>query len=288
MGKMPKAANGDPKVSCTAMVRRCCKGLFLIPLVFVGGCLTTGPTNPSFAVTTDEARKMLREMSDHPRRLERPLLIISNYMDGGRHAANLKHVFHDCTGDRRIITVVTGFPRTLEECRAKAIEAVETTYSSSDPDGTAEVDVIGVSLGGLTARFAAAPSEDGASGRRLRVARMFTIASPHCGAVIAKNYLGRSQQLWRDLRPGSQFLAYLAREDPKAKYTLYPYTRLHDAIVGEANAAPPGQTPIWVPSLPFKEGHDDAWEDSRILADIARRLRGETPLAGPKREPLPQ
>ena len=263
----------------------CCKAAWLIPLALTG-CLATGPTNPSFPLTPEQAQVALEEMREHPRRLARPLLIVSNYMDSGRHAEGLRRVFHDCTGDSRIVTVVIGMPRSLAETRPQIINAVERAYPCSDPAWTAEVDVVGASLGGLAARYAASPL--GMPGRRLRVARMFTIASPHGGAVIAKNYIGRSQQLWCDVRPDSELLAQLAATDGHARYELYPYARLHDTMVGERNAAPPGQIPIWVPSLPWKEGHDDAWEDPRLLADIARRLRGEAPFSGPDRAPLPE
>lgn len=253
-------------------------------LSLLAGCVSTGPANPSFQLTVDQGRAALRDMAASVRPLDRPLLVVSGYMDS--HASDLQRIFLDCTGDSRVIPVSLGAPGSLAECRRKIIDAVQQACPSTDPDWTVEVDVVGVSLGGLAARYAAACSDE-PTGPRLRIARLFTIASPHQGAVIAKNYLGSRQHLWRDLRPGSDVLQWLADCDRSATYVLYPYARRHDGIVGDSYTAPRGQTPIWVPALPFREGHDDVWNDARILADIARRLRGETPFAATPASPLP-
>ena len=50
----------------------------------------------------------------------------------------------------------------------------------------------------------------------------------------------------------------------------------HAAIfVSEDHAAPPGKNPIWIANTPLTFGHAGAMMDERILADIARRIRGE-------------
>ena len=167
------------------------------------------------------------------------------------------------------------------------IEAVERRYPSSDPNETREVDVVAVSMGGVVARFAANPLP-GAAGKRLRVARLFTISSPHRGAQMAAlpALLGRKQL---DMRQGSPFLSDLARREAEGTaYQLVPYARLGDVIVGARNAAPAGVTPLWLPSLPLEPAHLGSSNDPRIVADIARRLRGESPLATDPRQPLPK
>ena len=80
------------------------------------------------------------------------------------------------------------------------------------------------------------------------------------------------------MRADSEFLAMLNEGLADANYELLCYTRLGDWIVGVENAAPPGHTAWWVPSPPMSFAHLGAATDTRILADIARRLRGETPL----------
>ncbi len=53
------------------------------------------------------------------------------------------------------------------------------------------------------------------------------------------------------------------------------------------NAAPDGQTPWWLPARAWSRSHTDAYRDPRIIADIARRLRGEEAYATEPVEPLP-
>jgi pimeloyl-ACP methyl ester carboxylesterase len=145
---------------------------------------------------------------------------------------------------------------------------------------TAEVDVVGVSLGGLVARYAAAPREDGP---RLRVANLYSISSPHRGARMA------SVPSWeprvKDMRTGSDFLSKLDACGCGAQ--IVPYVRLDDSIVGVENSAPTGMTPWWVATPPMQASHLLAHTDPRILADIARRLRGEEPFTHEPAAPLP-
>ena len=130
--------------------------------------------------------------------------------------------------------------------------------------------VVGASLGGLVARYAAAPSDDPAKPRRLKIARLFSISSPQSGATLATT-LGFTQY-HRDMRPGSPFMQALANHDAEATYQLYPYVRLHDEIVGEQYAAPPDREPLWLPNPPLTLSHAGAMADERILADIGLRL----------------
>ena len=65
------------------------------------------------------------------------------------------------------------------------------------------------------------------------------------------------------------------------------YKQLNDEIVGAKNAAPPGMDPIWTESNHLMS-HMSSASNQRILADIALRLRGETPLAGEPSEPRKQ
>jgi hypothetical protein len=132
-------------------------------------------------------------------------------------------------------------------------------------------------MGGIVSRHAARPREDG---RRLRVRRLFTIASPHRGARMATLPTLDRRQI--DMRPGSPFLAELDGALEQADYELVTYARLGDAVVGAANSAPHGRDPWWVDCPPLGFAHLGAGHDHRILADIARRLRGEEPLV---REP---
>jgi len=210
-----------------------------------------------------------------------------------------------------VISVSFFFCGSFDGCRKRVIDAVEKAFPSDDPEWTTEVDVVAVSMGGLVARYAAAPprapkatttnaasqpTTDRAPARRLRIARLFTISSPHRGAALA--FLPTFNQLQIDMRAGSKFLQRLdafdelvepgsAQTRPSDSYELIPYVRLDDMIVGERNAAPAGWTPWWVPAEPFQDSHIFAMADPRIVADIARRLRGEPPLTTDPPAPLP-
>ena len=246
----------------------------------------TPPQNPSFPVTFDQASRAVSQMRDDPRPLPRPLVIIGGFMDPNVSPPLFKSYFSQITTDHtKIIPVSVGLFGSFDQCRRAVIEAVDNACPSEDPTWTSEVDVVGASLGGLVARFAASPPPDPAKPRRLRIARLFTISSPHSGATLAQHF-GFSDY-HRNMRPGSPFLQTLAQADASAAYELYPYVRLHDELVGEQYAAPPGTTPYWLPNTPLTPAHGGAMMDTRILADISRRLRGEEPFTHPPPAPLP-
>jgi hypothetical protein len=265
-------------------------------VALAGGCATSSAvssveSNPSFDISVSAAKKLLREMRDDPRPLERPLVILAGYCDPGIASSHLRGEFRKLTHDDRIVGVSFMFCGDFESCKRQVIEAVEKAFPSDDEQWTTEVDVIAVSMGGLVGRFSAAPDPYEPESKRLKIARLFTISSPHRGAILATMPTFNSLQI--DMRANSRFLRALerreARDSQKAEshYELYPYVRLGDVIVGAENAAPEGQSPIWVPGEPLSDSHIGAPMDARIIADITRRLRGECPLATDPPEPLP-
>jgi pimeloyl-ACP methyl ester carboxylesterase len=257
-------------------------GLLLIAAL---GC-ATAPQNPSFNLAATDARKELREMRQSPRALRRPVVIVHGLGPPVGSWA-VEHELRRVTGDDRILTVSYDYLGSFEHARRQVVEQVEERFPGDDPAETREVDVVAISMGGLVARYAAAPPE-GSAGKRLKVARLFTISTPHRGAVMAAlpAVLGQTQL---DLRERSPFLEELAGREAKAPhYEVMPYARLGDCIVGERNAAPEGMTPLWVPNLLLEGSHLLAFTDPRIVGDIARRLRGEAPFATEPAEPLPK
>ena len=259
---------------------------FALPLLLLTiGCAAPQPNNPSFPLGVDQAQRALDYMSAHPRPLDRPLLVVGGFWDFGVSPPLYKWHFHRISGDDRIVPVSIAFCGSFHECRAALIDAVDRAFPTDDPEFTTEVDVVGASLGGLAARFAAAPSPDPVHPRRLKIARLFSIASPQSGATLAADF--GFTQFHRDMRPGSAFLETLAGEDAQATYKLYPYVRLGDGIVGDQYAAPPNQSPLWLPTPPLQSAHAGALTDPRIIADIARHLRGEHPFSNSPPAPLP-
>ena len=67
----------------------------------------------------------------------------------------------------------------MDEARTTVIEAVNKAFPSDDPQWTVPVDVVAISMGGLVARYAGVPARGEGDVRKLRVVRLFTLASPH-------------------------------------------------------------------------------------------------------------
>ncbi|HEY8667237.1 MAG TPA: hypothetical protein VIL86_11260 [Tepidisphaeraceae bacterium] len=259
---------------------------YLVPLLFLAaGC--SAPSNPSFNLSVPDGQRALQQMRRNPKPLQHPLIIISGFADPGVASGVLKPRFEKLSGDDRMLGLSFAFSTSFDAAREKLIKAVDARFPTDDPEQTTEVDVIAVSMGGLVARHAAAPTattRPAQDTRRLRIRRLFTISSPHRGAVLAS--FPTFNSMHKDMRPGSPFLTAL--NATPLDYEIIPYVRLGDNIVGAANAAPPGMTPWWVPNQPLENAHAGAFDDSRILADIARRLRGEASFTKPPAMPLPK
>jgi hypothetical protein len=246
------------------------------------------PVNPSFAISTADAELSLAHMAADPKPLERPLVVLSGIYDPGLGAKDVAETMRPLfKPDAEIIALHFIGARTFDQCAQRLVDAVEARFPSADETSTVEVEVIGCSMGGLVARFAAMDSsedvESARSRKRLRIARLFTISTPHRGAKLAHRH--SLDRRVADMSADSPFLNRL--NATPATYEIIPYVRLNDEIVGSSNAAPPGHDPIWVCNAPFKISHMEANEDPRILADIARRLRNQAPFSQQPCTPLP-
>jgi pimeloyl-ACP methyl ester carboxylesterase len=266
------------------MIRRTWIASIACLLFVLYGCAAETVVNPSFPITITKARGVLAYDKAHPRPLKRPLLIVGGFFDPGFATAALSDEFGWWTGDKRIISVPLFWVSDFDQCRSRIIDCVQKAYPSDDPMQTTEVDVVGISMGGLAAVYAAADIPG--HGRRLDIGRLFTISSPLRGALLASDIPLNLHPLQGYMRPGSPFLTKLY-EMPPGNYSVYSYTRLNDLYVGTYNAALPGRTPWWVQPPPFDSPHSGCYRDARILADIACRLRGDPPLAHDPPAPLP-
>ncbi|MBX3359803.1 MAG: hypothetical protein KF745_15415 [Phycisphaeraceae bacterium] len=267
------------------MIGRLVQALMLGGVVTLGACQADTPRNPSFPLTVSDANRSLREMAEQPKSPPRPVVVIGGIYDPGWVAANCrKRLEAELTPGTPIVSTGQLGSWTIDGYRDRIIDLVETSFPSDTPGQTIEVDVVAFSLGGLAARYSAIPRDDG--GKRLRIARLFTIASPHRGADLVSR-IPRVDPIADDVKEGSEFHRLLDEALPNAEYELFAYVRLGDEVVGEANAAPAGAGVWWVPNQPMQMSHMDAYKDPRILADIARRLRGEEPFALSPPAPLP-
>jgi pimeloyl-ACP methyl ester carboxylesterase len=261
------------------------RAFLILLLPMLAGCLYSTPVNPSFPISADQAGKVLEAASNHPRPLKRPLVIVSGFMDPGIAAWSLSSAFRSYTHDDRIIGVSLDFGMDEEEFRWKIVDSVDRAFPSKDPHLTTEVDVIGYSMGGIAARYAALMP---APRRRLQIHRLFTISSPHIGAVAAEGIPLDLVTLQEQMTPGSDFLHSINyTDDPNSLYPIYAYVCLGDKEVGEQYAAPPAQRAWWLSRPAMFSAHIWAYQDPRIRADILRRLLDETPLTTEPPAPLP-
>jgi len=263
----------------------------LSALALLPGCKQSQYANPSFPLSESDAKRDLALMANHPVTLRRPAVVLGGWGDlFGLPPATLAKQLRQATGDDRITAVHFGGCFSFDACRERLIQHIQQAYPSDEPGKTTPVDIIGFSMGGIVARYAAAPPEvsppperlaqpqtDNAGHpiKRLDIARLFTISTPHRGALMATVLTPGG--LARNMKPGAPFMQALDAHLANADYSVIPYVRLNDLIVGEFNAAPHGHHPHWLKPTPFTRSHADAYRDPRIVADLARRLRGETP-----------
>jgi len=266
------------------MNKRLLPFLALFPLLI--GC-AEAQSNPSFPVTLMSAHAAVMDMIHNPKALPRPLVIIGGYEDPGILQTASSQYFKAVATDPKIIIVSLHDCGSFDECRARILTAVDSACPGTDPNWTAEVDVVGISLGGLAARACAAPPQTTSIPQRLKIARLFTLSSPLAGAKVAK--LGFTS-FQKEIRPDSDLQKYLAKAEPDPKYEIYSYVHLGDEMVGPENASIPGRNPYWLANIPLVPilPHEQMMVDERAYADIARRLRGETPLTLANPAPLPK
>ncbi|MBX3387143.1 MAG: hypothetical protein KF768_11280 [Phycisphaeraceae bacterium] len=165
----------------------------------ISGCGVTGRAeNPAFPITADEAKDELRTMRANPVRPARPVVVIGGLFDVGIVADDLADRIRRHTSPSADVIVVSPFgTSTVEESRRKVVARLEERFPSDHADTTVEVDVVGFSLGGVIASYAALEPEERAAAvdpseaegarsmKRLNVVRLFAISVPYSGSDAA-------------------------------------------------------------------------------------------------------
>lgn len=250
--------------------------------------------NPAFDVSLAAAAADEQRMRAHPRPLSRPVVVVGGYRAWTIAASSLASRLCAMTGRDPAMFAAMAYPWSSDftAIAARLVALVAGRWPGGDEGWTREVDVVGVSMGGLVARAAAAGVGSGGRKtqvRRLRIGRLFTLGTPHRGARLAE--LARPDSAARDMRAGSAFLAQLDEARTAggdgAAYELVCYTRLRDSWVGAGRTSPVGHSTLWVSGWRVLS-HVTVSMDTRIVADIARRLRAEEPFAHPAGEPPPR
>jgi len=269
-----------------SVVRVCAMGVACAMGLVGGGCITLDRHNPAFPASGEEITADRARMLADPVRLECPVVVLSGYRSPSLSSAALARQLRNLTGasSEEIVSMGYFFAGTVEAPAGNVVDFVERRFPSDDPEWTSEVDVVAISMGGLVARLAAADPglRDEPGGKRLRIKTLYTLASPHRGAILADWLTIDSAS--RDMVAGSEFLQILDAALVDAEYEVVSYAVLRDGWVGATRSAPVGQEPIWVPGRLFLSHHMVSL-NRRIQTDIARRLRGEEALGGPSEPP---
>lgn len=273
---------------CVSVVKRDYRGAAIASTLalchfFLMGC--SNPTNPKFHITSDTYRAEVARLEANPKPLEAPLVILDAWHHPPASANGLRRRLVRLTGARDEDTLAVSFTVlfSIEAAARRAVNRIDAKWPSDDPDETIEVDVVGYSMGGIVARYAAdmwdeLPPESRPA-KRLSIRNLYTIASPHRGARLAR-WIFPDRAAW-SMRPGANLLARLdAARAEQPRYNLVCYTQLHDITVGATNTAPPGEVPLWLPAQGLFS-HQTVRTNRHILLDIALRLRGEAPIAAP-------
>ena len=261
----------------------------LLPLLtLLPACSSGKHTNPSFNLTSTQAKADIRVMQNEPVILVRPVIVLGGWGDVfGVPPGDLARQLRKATGDPRIFATGFGMCHSFDACRERVINLVEKQYPSEDETWTTEVDVIGFSMGGIVARYSAAPIEsDAVTTKRLRIKNLYTLSTPHRGSLLAS--VVAPGNLASNMRPESEFMQELDEHLTNARYQLIPYVRLNDLTVGTVNAAPHDQTPYWLEPPAFTPAHNTTYRDPRIIAELARRLRNETPYTTQPAAAIPE
>lgn len=231
--------------------------------------------NPDFPATTQLVRSERQRLLASPTQVHRPIVVLNGYRtlhwQAQQLAGRLARLTH--TPPDRVLAISYPWASSFEGLDELVVRRVEARWPSEDPAHTVEVDVVGISMGGLVARLAATEDEDR---KRLRVRNLYTLGSPHRGAIAARRIA--VDRAARDMIPGSDFLKRLDSELHDADYALHCYAKLQDHIVGARQSAPHGQEPMWV-SGNLLVSHFMISRDPRVVLDLALRLRAEQPIA---------
>lgn len=234
--------------------------------------------NPDFQISREALAEEQARMAANPKALARPVLVLAGWRSPAITARVVARSLERLTSQHSADFLVLAYPMLasfdsiVERVQRRAAQA----FPGAGNNCSAPLDVVAISMGGLVARAAAIDSP--APG--LAITRLFTIATPHRGARLARWI--RPDHAAGVMRPGSAPLARLDTALGSRRYELVCYAQLRDWWIGTASAAPPGHDPCWTDvQVPIGRAlsHFVVNRNPLITIDIARRLRGETPLA---------
>ena len=119
-----------PKLRAMRLGCGCPVGLILVIGLAAAGC-GAQPIDPAFPVSTTWARQDLARMAANPKPLERPLVVISGFLDPGLAATSMHDQFARVTGDKRIAMISLFECMSFEQCRQKIVDVVSRAFPAA-------------------------------------------------------------------------------------------------------------------------------------------------------------
>lgn len=236
-----------------------------------------GRVNPAFCPTPEELEAKWAQLAAAPHEHPRTVVVLCGWRAPLAALRTVRSHLKQLMPGTPVVPIAFAQASSMQQADAATRKALAARGLSDTP-----IDVVAISMGGLIARALAA----GTFGTPVPIVNLFTFATPHRGAVLAK--VVRPDSAARDMRPGSAFLRDLDGVLDRATFDLTPYGYLRDWWVGCENTAPPGRTPMWLDPLGFRGrlfSHFMITTEPRIILDVALRLRGMPALS--KVGPLP-
>lgn len=236
-----------------------------------------GVVNPAFCPTADEVQAKWAQLAATPHEHPRTVVVVCGWRAPLAALRTVRASLKQLMPGTRVVPIAFAQASSMAHADAATRKVLDARGLTDAP-----IEVVAISMGGLVARALAA----GTFARPVPIVNLFTFATPHRGAVLAK--LIRPDAAARDMRPGSAFLRDLDSALDRASFELTPYGYLRDWWVGCENTAPPGRTPHWLDPQGFRGrllSHFMITTERRIILDVALRLRGLSALSQPG--PLP-
>lgn len=233
--------------------------------------------NPAFCPTPEEIDAKWAALAATPYEHPRTVIVLCGWRAPLAALKSVRANLKQLMPGTRVVPIA--FPKASS--MKQADEATRSILIARGLNDT-PIDVVAISMGGLIARSLGA----GTFGAPIQITNLFTFATPHRGAVLAR-YV-RPDSAARDMRPGSTFLRELDVALDRATFDLTPYGYLRDWWVGCENTAPPGRLPHWLDPLGARGrlfSHFMITTERRIILDVALRLRGMPSISAPA--PLP-
>lgn len=237
--------------------------------------------NPDFPLSLATLPPLEARLRANPVALERPVIVLGGWRSPRFSPRSVESVLRPLTSGRAedFLTIAYPLAGSVEAAAGRALKAIRARFADRH-----EFDIVGISMGGLVARLLlhGLVRDAGPGSTPIRAKRLFTLATPHAGAVLA-DYI-RPDRAASSMRRGSALLSRLASLSPEGQYEFVPYAQLRDWWVGATRTAPPDweTQPRWLDAeTRFAKvlSHFAINHDPRILADIALKLRGEEPVS---------